>query len=328
MLFRGLLAAAAVLALSSSPGAAEELTLELNWFPQADHSPYFFAKEKGWYAAEGIDLSIRSGKGSAASAQKVGAGAAQFGVADLATMLLAKGKGADLVAVMSVYANSPQGFYWLKSSGIKGPKDFPGHKIGNPPGDASRVMWPAFAAAVKIDPKSVSFVNISPQAKVASLKSGTIDITSDFYNSFDTKVKELGDNLGYVLWPEVGLNPYGNSLIVNGRFLRDHKKEVAAFVKVTQRAFAACVAHETPCLKALFSAASGLKEQDQRAQWKRIKELMTDRFTTTVALGWLDADRMKSDYDLVKTYFGIDHPFDVKTAYTTAFLDKSVKMPK
>ena len=46
--------------------------------------------------------------------------------------------GADVVGVFNVYANSPQGLYWLKSSGIKSIKDFPGRSIGNPPGDAAR----------------------------------------------------------------------------------------------------------------------------------------------------------------------------------------------
>ena len=67
-------------------------------------------------------------------------------------MLVAKSKGADVVALMSIYANTGQTFYWLKSYGVNGPKDFPNHKIGNPPGDASRVMWPAFAKAAGIAP--------------------------------------------------------------------------------------------------------------------------------------------------------------------------------
>lgn len=58
---------------------------------------------------------------------------------------------------------------------MNGPKDFPGHKIGNPPGDASRVMWPAFAKAAGIAPNAVTFVNIGPTAKIAALKSHTVD---------------------------------------------------------------------------------------------------------------------------------------------------------
>lgn len=314
--------------LPGAAGAAEKLTLVLNWVPTADHSPYYYAKQQGWYEKAGIDLSIETGKGSGITSQRVGAGTAEIGIADLATALVAKSKGADLVAVMNVYANSPQGFYWLKSSGIKGPKDFPGHKIGNPPGDAARVMWPAFAKKAGIDPNSVTWVNISPQAKIPSLKSHAVDIITDFYNEHDLKVRDFGEDLGFLAWRDIGVNPYGNSVIVNGDFLKHHRDIVKNFVAVSQRAFAACVKDAEPCLKALFAEVSGLDDRVQHDQWNRIKELMRDPYTTTVALGWFDPKRMDSDYALVKTYFGLEKPFDIKSAYTDEFLDKSIKMTK
>src|SRR3546814_4337991 len=52
----------------------------------------------------------------------------------------------------------------------------------------------------------------------------------------------------------------------------------------------------------------------QRDQWNRIKELMSDPTTTSVALGAFSGDRLKSDYDLVKTYFGMEKDFDVTKA--------------
>ncbi|WP_341704987.1 ABC transporter substrate-binding protein [Ferrovibrio sp.] len=320
-------AVAAVL-VPTAGHAAEKANLLLNWVPTADHSPYYYAKAQGWYEKEGLDVSIEAGRGSGVSAQRIGAGNTEFAVADMATALVAKSKGADIVAVMTVYANSPQGFYWLNSSGIKGPKDFPGHKLGNPPGDASRVMWPAFAKAVGIPADSVSFVNVSPQAKLASLKSKAIDITSDFYNEHDLKVREFGKDLGFLAWRNIGLNLYGNSVIVNGDYLAKNRDTVAKFVKVSQKAFAACVADVSPCLKALMASVSGLDEANQRDQWNRIKELMTDPTTTGVALGAFDGKRLAGDYDLVKTYFGMEKDFDIAKSYTNDFLDKSVKMPK
>ncbi len=61
-------------------------------------------------------------------------------------------------------------------------------------------------------------------------------------------------------------------------------------------------------------------------QWGRIKYLMADEFTTTKGLGWIDAGRMKSDYDLVQTYLGIEKPFSVESAFTAKMLDPAVKM--
>jgi NitT/TauT family transport system substrate-binding protein len=306
--------------------AGQSVSLILNWTPAADHSPIYYAKSQGWYEKAGIDLSIEVGKGSAVSALKVGSGAAPFGISDLATMLVARSKGADDVALMSIYANTGQTFYWLKSSGVSGPKDFAGRKIGNPPGDASRVMWPAFAKATGLAPDSVSFVNIGPTAKSAALKSHAVDIISDFYNSHDIKLREFGSELGSLNWKEIGLNSYGNSIIVNGAFLEKNPKLAEDFVRITQKAYAACVADFEPCLKVLLEQVSGLDREEQLMQWRRIKELMTDEFTTTKGLGWIDGERMKKDYDLVQTYLGIEKPFAVETTFTTRLLDPAIKM--
>src|SRR6185312_12843952 len=296
----GLLLALAVAVAPAQAG--QSVSLILNWTPAADHSPFYYAKSLGWYEKAGIDLSIEVGKGSGVSSLKVGSGGAPFGISDLATMLVARSKGADAVALMSIYANTGQTFYWLKSYGVNGAKDFAGHKIGNPPGDASRVMWPAFAKATGLAPDSVSFVNIGPTAKSAALKSHAVDIISDFYNS------------------------HGNSIIVNGEFLEKNPKLAEDFVRITQKAYAACVADFEPCLKVLLEQVTGLDREEQLLQWGRIKYLMADEFTTTKALGWIDEGRMRKDYDLVQTYLGIEKPFAVESSFTSKLLDPAVKM--
>ncbi len=320
--------AAAVLLATSAPFvmAADTMTLMLNWTPTADHSPIYFAKSKGWYSEVGIDLKIEAGKGSAVSAQRVGSGGSDVGISDLPTAMQAKGKGADLRAVMVIYANSPQGFYWLKSSGITGPKDFAGRKIGNPPGDAARLMWPAFAKKTGLDVNAVTFVNLSPPAKVAALKSKAVDIISDFFNEHDLKVREFGADLGFVAWRTVGVNVYGNSFVANGAYLSANPGRMKKFVAVTQRAYAACVQDFAPCLQALTADVSGLNPDNQRDQWERIKQLMRDDATTKVALGSFDDSRVKADYELVQNLIGFDKPFDPASIYTNEFLDKNLRM--
>jgi len=320
---------AVLLALAAAPAAAQQkLDFILNWVPGGDHAPYYYAKAQGWYAKEGIDLNLEPGKGSMLAVQKVGAGANPIGLADMGNVLIGKGKGTDAVGVFNVYANSPQGLYWLKSSGIKGIKDFPGKKIGNPAADGARPMWPALAKANGIDPKSVTWVNVDANAKLSALKSKSIDITTSFYNIHHIFQRELGDDLGFVAWREIGLNPYGNSVIVNGDYLRKNQALVGKFVKVTQRAFAACVKDPKPCVKALVDANGALKADNELVNWSLVEVLMSDKHSKTVALGIHDDGRMSADYELVRDYIGIDKPFDVKTTYTNEFLDRSVKMTK
>ena len=331
MVSRSLLAAAlAAFSFAASPAfaAKEKLDFILNWVPGGDHAPYYYAKKMGWYDKEGIDLSLEPGKGSALSTQKVGAGANPIGLADMGGVLVGKSKGADVVAVYNVYANSPQGLYWLKSSGIKGIKDFPGKKIGNPAADGARTMWPALAKANGIDPKSVTWVNVDANAKLGALKAHAIDVTTSFYNLHHVFQRELGDDMGFLAWRDVGLNPYGNSVIVNSAYLAKHKPVIKKFVRVTQRAFAACVKDAKPCIQALVDANGALKFDNELTNWGLVEVLMSDKFSREVALGWHDPARMQNDYNLVKEYIGMEKPFDVKSVYTNEFLSKSIKMTK
>lgn len=323
------LTAIALMAVSSTATvAADPVTLVLNWRPGADHAPLYYALSKGWYKEAGIDLAIEAGKGSAMSAQTVGVGAAPLGIAELSTTFVARSKGADIVAVMALYANSPFVFYWKKSSGIKTIADFKGRKIGNPPGDAARIMWPAFAKAAGLDVNAVEFVNVSAQAKVPTLAADKVDIISDFYNGHDLKLKTLGDDLGFIRWTDVNLNPYGNSFIVNGDYLKANRAKVASFVRVTQKAYKACVETPAPCIDALLASASGLERNEMIDQWGRVKELMADAHTTTVALGYLDAAQVAKTYELVDKYFELKTPFKPAEGFTSEFLDTQIKMTK
>ena len=323
------LAAVAATGFAAQPALAQtKVDFILNWVPGGDHVPYYYAKKMGWYKEAGIDLNIEPGKGSAVAVQKVGAGANPIGLADMPNALTLRGKGADTVGVFNVYANSPQGLYWLKSSGIKSVKDLAGKKIGNPAGDGARTIWPALAKANGIDANSVTWVNIDANSKLAALKAKSIDATTSFYNIHHIFQRELGDDMGFVAWKDAGLNTYGNTVIVNGDWLKKNKPVVAAFVKVTQKAFAECVKTPAPCVQALIDAYGALQLANESTNWQLVQVLMRDKYSEGVALGILDEARMAADYDIVKTYIGLDQPFDVKIAYTNEFLDRSIKMPK
>jgi NitT/TauT family transport system substrate-binding protein len=324
------LAAVSLIALTGAAGAQapEKINFAFQWVAGGDHAPYYYAKKMGLYEKAGLDVSFEHLRGSQAAAQKVGAGAAQLGLADMGVVLVAKGKGAELVGVMNVYANSPQGLYWLKSSGISSIKDLAGKKIGNPAGDAARQMWPALAKANNIDPNSVTWVNIDANAKLSALKAKSIDATTSFYNLHHVFTRELGADMGFLPWREAGLNAYGNTVVAYGPYLRDKKDKVAAFIKVTQKAFADCVANSKPCIDALVEAHGALKFDNELENWNLVMDLMSDPTSQTKGLGWMDDKRMADDYKLVETYFSLDKPFDIKSAYTNEFLDPSIKMTK
>jgi NitT/TauT family transport system substrate-binding protein len=324
-------AAAALAVIGSqivSPASAQErVTLVLNWVPSGDHAPLYYAIQQGWYREAGVDVRLEVARGSGASASRVGAGA-EMGISDLGSVMVAKGAAADLVAVMNIFANSPQGFYWLKSSGINSPKDFVGRKLGNPPGDAARVMWPAIAKRIGIDPKGVNWVNINPAAKPAALLSKQVDGTTFFYNYHYIMEREIGADLGFASWRSLGLNLYGNSLIANGKFMKEKPNAVRAVVQVSQRAYLHCIKTPDPCIAAMTAAVSGIKADEEMQNWKlTVSALMDDNAFRTEAFGWVVAKRVEEDLAVVRENFELKYPFEASSVYTNAFLDKALKLP-
>jgi NitT/TauT family transport system substrate-binding protein len=321
------MAALAVCAAGTIPGhAAEKIDVALNWTPGGDHAPLYYAKKMGWFRDADLDVTLEAGKGSAGSVQRVAVNSAQIGLVDMGVVLTSKAKDANVVAIFNIYANSALGMYWLKSSGIKSVADFAGKKIGVPPGDAQRALWPALAKANKVDPGAVTWVNIDPTGKLPALKSRAVDVTTNFYNLHHIMSRELGEDMGFLSWPTAGMNPYGLSIVANGEFLKSKREAVAKFTKITQKAYGACAQEPKPCVEALVESVGALRMDNETVNWQLTMVLMSDTISRSVALGWMDPKRMDDDYELVKTYLGLDKPFDVKTVYTNEFLDPSIKM--
>src|SRR6186713_3594862 len=102
MRFARWIVAAVALVASAGALAQDAVSLRLNWYLGGLHVPFYYGKERGFYAAEGIDLTINEGRGSANTVQVVAAGSDTFGLADSSSVVLTAAKGADVKSVMSL----------------------------------------------------------------------------------------------------------------------------------------------------------------------------------------------------------------------------------
>lgn len=322
-------AALAFAGLGSATGASaqERVTFVLNWTPSGDHAPLYFAVQQGRFRQAGVDLRLETGRGSGAAASRVGAGA-EMGIADLGAAMVARGAGADVVAVMNIFANSPQGFYWLRSSGVGSVRDLAGRRLGNPPGDAARVMWPAIARKVGMDANAVTWVNINPATKPAALLSKQVEGTTFFYNYHYIMEREIGADLGFASWRSLGLNLYGNSIVANGRFLRDRPAVARAVVQTAQRAYLQCVAEPEPCVRAMADAVSGMKPEEEMQNWRlTVEALFDDDAFRDRAFGWFVPERVRADLEVVRETFELQKPFRPEEAATNDLLDTALRLP-
>src|ERR1700722_12891279 len=124
--------------------AADMAVLMLNWYVYGEHAPFYYGKAKGLYAAEGIDLEIQEGRGSAATIQAVAAKTANFGYVDVPTMMRAAVKGAPVIATGVLLQTSPMSVMGLAEKKSRKPEDIKGKTVAITPADSMTQIWPLF----------------------------------------------------------------------------------------------------------------------------------------------------------------------------------------
>jgi NitT/TauT family transport system substrate-binding protein len=317
------LAAAAGL-LGALPAAAQEkMTLQLNWFHLADHSPIYLALKKGYYKQEGIDLTVLRGSGSADSAKKVDLGQADVGISDAPTVITAIGKGANLKMVSVVYDKAGNNLFFRKEANIKGPKDLVGKKIAVPPADSHRVLWPAFAALHGIDPNSVTMVNVKPEGKQAIVAAKEVDGSFDLYTSYAIWEKVLGKgNVGHMLWADFGLPIYGHTYFVNNDLIQKNPKLIERFLRATHKGWKDAKADPAGSIDAMVQAVPGLDRDTLLATMPQILDLCVTERSAKNGLGWIEQDLMQKTMDITFASNKPDKPLKAADVFTNQFSSK------
>lgn len=126
----GALALAAGLATSSAAFAADPLTLQLKWVTQAQFAGYYVAKEKGFYEAEGLDVTIKPGGPDIAPEQVIAGGGADVITTWMPAALASREKGVPLVNIAQPFKKSGLMLTCRKETGIASPADFKGKTLG------------------------------------------------------------------------------------------------------------------------------------------------------------------------------------------------------
>lgn len=123
---------AAVMAVSAGAAQAAEKVTYL--FPAPDFLPAFapfqLAKNKGYFADEGLDVTFMVGKGGADVATQVAVGNADIGGGIGDTPIIVRANGLNIRGVALLGGRGLTQLAWRKDSGITGPADFKGKAIG------------------------------------------------------------------------------------------------------------------------------------------------------------------------------------------------------
>jgi NitT/TauT family transport system substrate-binding protein len=231
----------AVLAVISAPqaaGAQTKIRFTLDWIPGATHSAFFVALQKGYYKAEGLDVSIDRGKGSAEVVRQLASDTYDMGFPDINVVLDFNSKNPDQAfpVLMSGYEQAPAAIIVLKSSGITEPKRLNGKKLGSAANDATFKLFPVFASRTGIDVSSMQIQNIEPSLREVLLAQGKVDaIPGQVFNSLmELQAKGIKEaDIAYFMYKDYGLQLYGNSVAASPRFLKENPEAVRGFLRAT-----------------------------------------------------------------------------------------------
>ena len=314
--------AAALLAgaLAFPAAAADKVTLQLNWFHLADHSPIYMALKKGYYKEENLDLTVVRGAGSADSAKKIDLKQADIGISDAPTVITAITKGADLKIVAVVYDKAGNNVFFRKSANIRTPKDLVGKKIAVPPADSHRVLWPAFAALNKLDPKAVTLVNVKPEGKQAIVAAGEVDASFDLYTSYAIWEKVLGKGqVGHLLWADFGLPIYGHTYFVNTETEKKNPKLIERFLRATHKGWRDAHGNPAEAIDAMVAAVPGLDRDALFNTTPQIMDLCITERSKKHGIGWIEEDLMQRTIDVTFANNKPDKAVKASDVFTNAY---------
>jgi NitT/TauT family transport system substrate-binding protein len=238
------LAQAALCVLAPARSAAqgrppEAVTVVLDWDgAQPQHMPYWLARERGWYAEQGLNVRIVPGRGSGQVAQVVAAGQAEFGQMTpiVLTQTVARQK-APLRIVGVTLQRDTIALKYFTASGIKTPKDLEGRTVGLVPGTVNELLWTAFARAAGFDAQKVRIVGADFRTYGASFAAGQIEATNSTLGFHENvRLTRQGRVVGEFVYSDY-LPMVGFGLVTSTRTLSERPDVVQRMVRATQRAW-------------------------------------------------------------------------------------------
>lgn len=326
----------AILALAglgmTAAQAAEKVTLQLKWVPQAQFAGYYVAQAKGFYKDEGLDVTIKPGGPDVSPVQVIAGGGADVVVDWMPDALASREKGVPLVNVAQVFNHSGLLLVCKKSSGVSSPKDFKGKTLGVWFGGNE---YPFFNWMSKLGYKPGKDITVLKQGFNVDplLQNQAACISAMNYNEYwqivDAGVKP--SDLVVFSYQKEGVATLEDGLYVMAPKLKDKAfdEKMAKFLKASFEGWDYAVKHPEEAAKIVVAqdASGSATVPVQERQMKSIADLITD--ANTPKIGYL----VPADYErTVKVLLsgGSDPVIKSnpgKAAYTHEIWDMAAKLP-
>jgi NitT/TauT family transport system substrate-binding protein len=237
-LFTTLMASAVALGLAA-PTVAQELTKVtfVQPSPSAINSfNVFVAIGEGFFAEEGLDVSVEAINGSGAVLQALSSGQAQFGRPGPGPVLAARGRDVDVVFIYNFAAKSNFGVVVPAESAVQSPADLKGKVIGTGTADGAEVGFArnVMSGSGLKDGTDYTFLTVGDGGPAtAAFSSGEIDAYSA--STADAAIlNQRGVAVREITPPEY-MRFFGNGFVTMGDTIRTNPELVEKFVRAIHK---------------------------------------------------------------------------------------------
>jgi putative hydroxymethylpyrimidine transport system substrate-binding protein len=300
---------------TSSPN--EGATLLLDFTPNAVHSGIYVASDRGFDAAEGVQLQIRKPGASTDALKLLQSGAADMAILDIHDLGLAREKGRDLVGVMAL-VQTPLAAVLAQPS-IRSPKDLEGKRAGVSGLPSDEAVLRSVVQGAGGDPAKVKETTIGFEAVKALLARRVAGATA-FWNVEGVALKAKRPGMREFRVDDYGAPPYPELVLcVTRRTLDERPAVVKATIRALQRGYADVQNDPDSALSTMLQREPDLDRAALSAQLDAVSPAFTagaDEFgqlRPSVLRAW-------AAWDLK---FGILHkPLDVRRAFDTTLVEK------
>src|ERR1700704_4914192 len=323
----GMLAGAAAVLAVSPVYAQTDVKFALDWKFEGPSAPYFVAIDKGYYKAEGLNVTIDSGPGSVAGIARVAAGTYPLGFFDINSLVKFQDQnpGQKVQAVLMIYDKPPFAIATTAKTGITKPKDLEGRILGAPAPDGAYAQWKAFVHENGIDASKVKIENVGFPVREPMLADGKVDAITGFSFSSQLNLLQKGlkpEDIKTMLMADHGLVLYGNAIMVNPDYAKANPKVVAGFVRATIKGVLETIKDPEAAIKSVMARN---ETGDPKIELDRLKMSLRDNFVTP----WVRANGF-GDVDMARLAKSIDQtplPYVFKTRPKAEDISPSQYLP-
>jgi ABC-type nitrate/sulfonate/bicarbonate transport system substrate-binding protein len=277
-----------LLSCGGSSAPADRVTLQLNWFHEAEFVGYYVADAKGFYAANRLTVKILEGGPGHPAIDRVLNRTVDFAISSFSEQKDAVVKKKPTVAVMTAFQIPPLVIFSLSQSGIKEPADLVGKRVGVTTDYWNNVLTDTLKAA-GVDPAKVGRVSVKAD-DLQALYDHEVDAWLGYAQDEPIQAQMAGHPVTTIFPADYGVGGYEGLVLANESTIKAKPGLVRRFVQASEQGWRYAVEHPDEAARILLKWAPkpGLKFQTLAV---RAVGPLVD--IPQAPVGWIDATRWR-----------------------------------